>query len=448
MAARSGLLSRKRIIGPMRERKEFFAQTLFALRVAKRSASVLLGLPLLGLSLFLPEELSAKMVYRVFSSNGPVFMKLGQFLSTQRGVLPERICRELSVLQKEAPSKSDIDPKEAFWRETGMDVSRIGEIEKLVGTGCIARVYKVRGDGKDYALKILHPEVEKELESDLFIIETGSRLLGLQKFSREFSGMMQKQVDLRIEMNNALRMRRDFASDRNLHESDYTPRSALANFFFRETFIFPRPLLATRNLLLSEYWEGSPMEEGDKRALAYLTIKMLFHSGFVHSDLHPGNISLFEGPPRGMVVYDSGLAHSITETQKKNLRDLVKTLLADSPREALQMIVDRNPKNSRVSREAAERFVRDTADTWKRLREGCISLKTAAVECLMSSRRNRVELDEAYTNVILSALYVSTPPASWLWLSCRTGLTLDYLKILSHSLLSRIRRSPANSHCR
>ena len=123
----------------------------------------------------------------------PIFVKLGQVLSTRRDLLPEDIADELALLQdRVAPFDSEVAIKlieEAFNRKIEdlfLDFSK-----KPTASASIAQVhFATLKDGKEVAVKVLRPGMLKAINNDL-------NLMTFLAFSLKNFLMMEEDLDLR-----------------------------------------------------------------------------------------------------------------------------------------------------------------------------------------------------------------------------------------------------------
>ncbi|CAL9732657.1 hypothetical protein MOUN0_O02982 [Monosporozyma unispora] len=248
-----------------------------------------------------------KLIRSLCQFAGPSFIKLGQWASARNDLFPPEFCQVLSTLHSEVKPHS--------WRYTHRvlcdlfktkdlnDIFEELDVEPL-GCGSIAQVHKAKwksehaGDlQNDIAIKILHPNVVRTIDTDLRIMSTLAHLidciptmewLSLRDEVNNFSILMNMQLDLRIEAMNLDKFNSDFQ------------RNPLVTF--------PKPALqyTTRTILFEEYIEALPMQwflkEKDQLneidnlkvshpfVMAFLNMMIL--NNFVHSDLHPGNVMI------------------------------------------------------------------------------------------------------------------------------------------------------------
>ncbi|KAF8665303.1 hypothetical protein AX16_000323 [Volvariella volvacea WC 439] len=269
---------------------------------------------------------------------GPTFIKLAQWAATRADLFPVLLCERLGSLHSNGKPHSFEYTKHVVERVFQRPFDEVFEEfdEIPIGTGAIAQVYRATlkkdlippsylGPRKtrkhpaaviapailkdpppsvptaSVAIKILHPNVTKNISRDLSIMSFFARLItifpGMQWLSLPqevdvFGSMMFQQLDLRYEAENLLTFEKNFA-----------PRNVPVTF--------PRPLKvwSTKDILVEEYQNALPLEMflrsgsgpfDDRLATVGLDafLNMLLLDNFVHADLHPGNIMVkFSRPP-------------------------------------------------------------------------------------------------------------------------------------------------------
>ncbi|HEX8027714.1 MAG TPA: AarF/UbiB family protein, partial [Vicinamibacterales bacterium] len=144
---------------------------------------------------------------------GGTFIKLAQQASIRRDVLPEAYCNELASLQDRVPPM----PIELMRRILEEQIRRpVGEVFSYIdpspiGSASIGCVYRAtRIDGREVAIKVRRPEIEKAFALDLAVMDRWVEFVVLFGFSS--MGLSKNMVDelrhvLAEELNYALEMR-------------------------------------------------------------------------------------------------------------------------------------------------------------------------------------------------------------------------------------------------
>jgi ubiquinone biosynthesis protein len=244
----------------------------------------------------------AERVRMAFEELGPTFIKLGQVLSSQPGLIPIDIVNELAQLQDNVPPCSFEAIEALVSQEFDTPLSQLFQTmeSRPIASASIAQVYKARlHSGQTVAVKVQRPGIKKTIEVDLEIILYLAGVLerNVEEFAphrptkivEEFARVLEHEMDFTFEAANVERFARLFENDNTI----YVP-----GVFRRYT---------TSRVLTLEYIDGIKISdlprleaEGyDKRLITKrgtdLTMKQVFIHGFFHADPHPGNIFILPG---------------------------------------------------------------------------------------------------------------------------------------------------------
>jgi ubiquinone biosynthesis protein len=242
----------------------------------------------------------------LFRHLGATFIKVGQIMSTRPDLVPEHITAALAHLQDDVGPF----PYEAVARTIEEDLGRpidqiFAEISvRPIASASVAQVHKARlHDGRVVAVKVRRPDVVEICAFDLEVMRKVARLLtripSLAAVSPEssieqFGRAIHAQLDFRVEARNNRRFRENFRDD---------PDVVFPEVF--EEFSSERILCMTHiegtNILHTPKGAGKRIARLGLRAL----LKMIFEDGFVHADLHPGN--MFVLPDQRIAMVDLGL---------------------------------------------------------------------------------------------------------------------------------------------
>jgi ubiquinone biosynthesis protein len=255
---------------------------------------------------------------------GPIFVKFGQVLSTRRDLLPLDIADELAKLQDQVPPF----PSEQAVFEIEKSLGK--KIEELFGSfnhdpvasASIAQVHLATlKDGREVAVKVLRPGVERDIAKDVALLETGAALaerlwtdgrrLKPREVVAEFARHLDHELDLMREAASASQLRRNFEA------------SAL--------MVVPEVHweYCAQRVMVMERMQGTPISQVtvlrekniDIPALARAGVEIfftqVFRDGFFHADMHPGNILVADDGK--YVALDFGIMGTLTEVDKNYL---------------------------------------------------------------------------------------------------------------------------------
>lgn len=274
-----------------------------------------------------PEEFA-----RDLESMGPVFIKLGQLLSSRSDLFPPAYLDALARLQDHVESVPLEEIREVITQELGLRIARdFAEFDlQPVASGSLAQVHRAQlHSGKIAAVKVQRPNIREQVIDDLAAVmelaealdehsEFG-RTYGFLSIAQSLHEVMMHELDFLIEARNA----------RTLGEN-------LQSF---ERFVVPQPIndYCTRRVLTMDYVSGTKITELsqavlvelDRRELADELFRAYLHQvlvdGLFHADPHPGNMFLTRD--HRIALIDCGMMVRVApELQRK----LIKLLLAIS----------------------------------------------------------------------------------------------------------------------
>lgn len=259
---------------------------------------------------------------------GPLFIKLGQVLSTRPDVVGVKMSAELQRLQDDIPS----EPVEKI-RQTIED--SLGEsLESLfqnfenepIASASIAQVHKATlRYGQQVVVKVQHSNIEKQVQTDLAILMdladlleqyvTESRSYRPRAMAEEFRRTLLRELDFRREMHHMQAFRSNFSDNENI----CIPKAY--------------PDYCSTRVLTMEYLEGikatnlEALEEGnydlrytaEQGATAFLD--MIFEDGLFHGDPHPGNFKIMESGC--IALLDFGKVGRVDEDLERDLEDIL-----------------------------------------------------------------------------------------------------------------------------
>lgn len=252
---------------------------------------------------------------------GPVFVKLGQILSTRPDVMPQAYVDVLSRLQENAPEIPLGAIRSMIESQLGQPVEALFATfeQKPVAAASFAQVHRATlPDDTLVAVKVQRPDLERLVVRDLDAIE-----FGLGWLYRLFPRRMQR-TNLRefiAEFRRYTLQELDFSQEGQVIDRFH------ANFPGRVDVKFPTVYWShTRQRLLTMTWvEGMRLQEAAKSLgaeakqrlvvlLVDVLLQMFVSDGLFHADLHPGNIVFHSDGT--FTLIDFGMVGELTPRQR------------------------------------------------------------------------------------------------------------------------------------
>ncbi len=263
---------------------------------------------------------------------GPTYIKLGQILSTRPDLIPVDFLSELTKLQDKVPPFPFTAVRKIIESELKFPLETIFPQfdEKPLASASIGQVHKARlQDGKEAAIKVQRPGIERVIEVDLEIMMYLARLMERHieelalhrpvKIVEEFARTLDGELDYHQEASNMEGMALNFVDDPNT----YIPA------VFRD--------YSTRRVLTTEFVDGIKVSELqlldaaglDRRQItdrgAEILLKQIFDHGFFQADPHPGNI--FVLPENIICLVDFGMVGSVDRRTRERFVELIDAVV-------------------------------------------------------------------------------------------------------------------------
>lgn len=277
-------------------------------------------------------------------SLGAAFIKLGQILSSRPDLLPGEVIEPLRRLQDRvaaAEARAIVERIETTFKRP-LEASFPHFDPRPIASASIAQVHVAQlADGRRVAVKVRRPGVGRQIVGDLQLLRwvaarlgrlRALRLLPFVEMVDEIGTAVESQLDFVLEARNNRRFRDHF------YGVDRIRFPALIEDYCADA------VLTMEYLDDLEKVDTAQIERAlcEKAAVAGLRAlyKMIFLDGFIHADLHPGNVFLrAEGE---MVMLDTGLVAELAPADRRQFVDFF-----------LGMVTNNGGKCARVVEETA-----------------------------------------------------------------------------------------------
>lgn len=284
---------------------------------------------------------------RAFERLGPAYIKLGQIVSSGRGIFPDELVHEFKGLRDQVPPEPfavvQRVVEEDFGRPLRAVFSRFDET--CLAAASIAQVHAATlTTGEDVVVKVQRPAVRRLVTRDIsamafiapFLVGRlpVAALANPPQLVELFAETIVEELDFRLEAQNML----DIAHV--LRDAGQTiivvPR--------------PHPELVTRRVLVMERLRGFRYDDIEGMRAAGIDVAAMLRSmlisflegamiyGVFHGDLHGGN--LFVMPDGRVALFDYGMTGRMNEVQRRAFLRLMMTGAVNDVRGQLEAFRD------------------------------------------------------------------------------------------------------------
>lgn len=267
---------------------------------------------------------------------GPVFVKLGQALSTRPDVVPADLAVELAKLQDQVPPFPGEQARAIIEKSLGKKIEDVfSEFDQVpMASASVAQVHAARlkpqssdDPGFSVVVKVIRPGITPVIQSDIQLLHTLAELA--EKFSEdarrirpraivaEYEKVILDELDLMREGANASLLRRNWLGSELIYHPlvlwDYTREDVLV--MERIHGISIRELDTLRSM-------GVDFQVLAERGVE-IFFKQTFRDNFFHADMHPGNIFVDASNPKkpSYLAVDFGIVGVLTPSDQRYLAE-------------------------------------------------------------------------------------------------------------------------------
>lgn len=281
---------------------------------------------------------------------GPVWIKLGQMMSTRRDLFPPHIADQLALLQDQ------VEPFDGRLAKQHMEESLGGPLEQWfddfdevpLASASIAQVHTsvLKENGREVVLKVIRPDILPVIQADIKLmyrmagivsnILPEARRLRPTEVVREYEKTLLDELNLMREAANSIQLRRNFDDSEML----YVPE------MFTD--------YSSERLLVMERIYGIQVSDIDALKANGTDLKLLsenavtvfftqvFRDSFFHADMHPGNIFVsYERPENPQwIALDCGIVGTLNREDKRYLAENLLAFFHRDYRKVAELHVD------------------------------------------------------------------------------------------------------------
>ena len=347
-----------------------------------------------------PQLPPPEVLRNIFTELGPVYVKLGQLLSTRPDLLPGDYIEALTDLQANVPTVAwdEIEPQ--LRQQLGQPIKNVfREVEKKpIAAGSLAQIHRaVFANGQVVALKVQRPGIESIVEQDVSLIKALAELVSgtdlgqdydVVAIADEFTTALLAELDFRQEARYTDRLRK------NLSESHWFDSKQLVvpKVYWEQT---------SQKVLVLEWLDGVPILKADlapkapKRKeftslLFRAFVKQIFVDGFFHADPHPGNI--FYLKDGRIALFDCGMIGRLDPRTQQILTEMLFAIVEIDARRCVQLTVELSEAAGKVNLSQLENEYDRMLRKYFNLSLSQINFSEVFYEILSVARENKIKM--------------------------------------------------------
>jgi predicted unusual protein kinase regulating ubiquinone biosynthesis (AarF/ABC1/UbiB family) len=302
----------------------------------------------------------ARKILDAFIELGPVYIKLGQWLSSRADLLPQPYLEELSKLQDDVPAAPFEKVKPIIEKDLGPINDAFTSINTTAISGAsLGQVYLAKIKDQDVIVKVKRPGIEDIVQEDITVLKKiipfairfvdPNLRFSANSMLSQFIETIHEELDYSVESSNLKKIRQNLTR----HDNVKIPKV--------------HDEYSSKDVLTMEYIPGikiTNIEELDKKGIDRQKIvidvhkvffTMLLRDSIFHADPHPGNISIADDG--SLILYDFGMVGRIDKETRMRLVRLYLALVEKDPARTVNAMNDLGMLTSDFNRSVIEQGI-------------------------------------------------------------------------------------------
>ncbi|MGB3495720.1 MAG: AarF/ABC1/UbiB kinase family protein [Elainellaceae cyanobacterium] len=300
-----------------------------------------------------PELPPPAILRNILTDLGPIYVKLGQLLSTRPDLLPPDYIDALSDLQANVPPVpwSEIETVLRTQLDRPMNEVFAKVDSEAIAAGSIAQVHRATLiTGQEVAIKVQRPGIERTVEQDISIVKGIADLVSRTNFGEyydvvsladEFASALNDELNFKKEAGYTDLLRKNLSSSRW-----FDPEKVVIPAIFWE--------VTSEKMLVMEWLDGVPIltaelkgigHDGDieaerqtiTRQLFRVFFQQLYIDGFFHADPHPGNV--FYLNDGRIALLDCGMVGRLDPRTQDLLTEMILAIVSSDAQRCSQLTI-------------------------------------------------------------------------------------------------------------
>ncbi|MCA9679077.1 MAG: AarF/ABC1/UbiB kinase family protein [Myxococcales bacterium] len=330
---------------------------------------------------------------------GATFVKVGQIMSTRPDLFPPHIIHALEKLQDDVGEFAFRHVERTFREDFGKPPAALFSSFDAtpIASASVAQVHRATlGDGREVAVKVRRPGIEQIVSFDLTVMRLLARVIAVVPSVRllapvesvdEFGRAIRMQIDLGLEAANNRRFHDNFAGDPDVIFPDlveeFSSRRVLTMSFVRGVKVLDAPRQTTA-------------DPGHLARVGFRTLlQMIFRDGFVHADLHPGNILVTDAGK--VCILDLGLTAELDDANRRAFATFFSSWAGGDGKLMAKMMSELSPSSKVRDYDRYEREVCEFVGRYLGKQLGQVAVSQVAFDMMDILRRHRVRVNPTFT---------------------------------------------------
>lgn len=353
-----------------------------------------------------PQIPRPEVLRKILVELGPVYVKLGQLLSTRPDLLAPKYINALTALQAKVPAVPWSEIEGVIRQELHQPLEDVFATlnTEPIAAGSIAQIHRATlANGQEVAMKVQRPGIETVVEQDTALIEGIAELVAATDFGKNYD-----IVTLAKEFTTALKAELDFTKEANFTEQ-LRRNLSHSRWFDPKELVIPaiNRTLAAKKLLVMEWLDGGPLLEAaiqprsstggvQKRRKEITTLlfraffQQMFIDGFFHADPHPGN--LFYLRDDRVALIDCGTIGRLDPRTQRILIELLLAIVDIDARRCSQLAVELSESTANVNLARLENDFDRMLRKYYNLSLSKVNFSETFYEILQVSRKNKLKI--------------------------------------------------------
>jgi len=294
-----------------------------------------------------------KAVREAIEELGLTYIKFGQVLAMQRGLLPDAYIEELALLHDQVPAMDIATVHTIIQAELGEPVDALySEFSKTpLGAASIAQVHDATlWDGRRVAVKVQRPNLSEIIAKDIaalnYLVSLGEkfiprlRALDLPAALHEMATGLMRETDFSREANSIAIFRNRMTE----YPDVWIPEVISAH---------TRGAVLTMEFSAGERIDAYARQHPEAmpqamNTLVRLMMQTIFEDGLFHADPHPGNVFIL--PDGRLSLLDFGSTGELDERMRDALTVLLESVINGDAQAATVAYLEMTPETENVNR--------------------------------------------------------------------------------------------------